>query len=752
MATRAARLPGWTGIHLHGTGGGKVALLTRTWLVALAFAVCSGLAHAQANAWLDLPAGLNYSLVLDADGKLTARIPATVAANVTIPEGGLKTRVFDVVFKEGRSQGLASRFSIEVAKPTSSAALALVVSASQPQTLAPGSYTVVAQVDGEFDTKNSRPQNIVLTLQRLAPQLAASASVVIGQVRSLRGADEVTPASLRLSEQSGRAGANGLAFLEVRDQIAAAALPDTGTLTLPATPVSVPAGGITHVDVGLNGEFPLGKSAGKIEIRSPDLSQPLLVSYEVRVRRELWLIAVFAGLGALLGWIVRVWMAGRQALIAAHVAASDAIALVRKELAASDDATYQKVLNDWRAALARVLESKEAARIADEAKKAVDDVTAKRTGLQERLTELAKRAEPIRNVLATPWDLPDAAAAALAEARHELETLQERRARHDADGIETTLGRLNDGSLARLFNAAGEQGVHLAKLLRALADEGPPVVDGVKAQIKQLADDAAAQCPPTFAAVKTTTVDELRAMLQKVDGSFVRTSRLASALESLTNQFFTWAQAELPLEASEGAAKLAPLRAAAAELAAGVAAQVRAPDTAPLQLKAGMERMKGTWKSVLGTLGATKPEVGKAVNEGRWSDVVAIVRDELAPKETQLGGAMETPQALPTRQATIDMGSTRSLSAPPGSPEEPMPALLGTAQERRALFSEGRLIALAQSLIFAALFTVGVYLLYADTWVGTGKELLALIVLGFGVDLTGDSVVAVFKKLKLPEA
>lgn len=80
-----------------------------------------------------------------------------------------------------------------------------------------------------------------------------------------------------------------------------------------------------------------------------------------------------------------------------------------------------------------------------------------------------------------------------------------------------------------------------------------------------------------------------------------------------------------------------------------------------------------------------------------------------------------------------------------------MPALLGTSRERLELFRESRLIALAQSLVFAALFTVGVYLLYTDTWVGTGKELLALIVLGFGVDLTGDSVVALFKKLKLPE-
>jgi hypothetical protein len=180
---------------------------------------------------------------------------------------------------------------------------------------------------------------------------------------------------------------------------------------------------------------------------------------------------------------------------------------------------------------------------------------------------------------------------------------------------------------------------------------------------------------------------------------------------------------------------------------------VRTPYPALLQLESGVARLKAAWNAGLVTLGVTKKraEAEKAIGEGRWSEVVAIVRPELAPEETQLGGSEEPQQALPEREKTIDIGSTRSLSAPPGTPAEPMPALRGTSQERLELFSQSRLIALAQSLVFAALFMVGVYLLYADTWVGTGKELLALIVLGFGVDLTGDSVVALFKKLKLPE-
>ena len=45
----------------------------------------------------------------------------------------------------------------------------------------------------------------------------------------------------------------------------------------------------------------------------------------------------------------------------------------------------------------------------------------------------------------------------------------------------------------------------------------------------------------------------------------------------------------------------------------------------------------------------------------------------------------------------------------------------------------------------------GAYILYEETWVGTGKEMLALFMFAFGLDLTVDNVVGAFKKLKLPE-
>jgi hypothetical protein len=88
----------------------------------------------------------------------------------------------------------------------------------------------------------------------------------------------------------------------------------------------------TSVNVAAMGELPLGSTKGKIQIRSPDLATPISVGYEVRCRRELWIIALCAGIGALLGWLVRGWMTPKKALLAARVVASGAAELIQNFL------------------------------------------------------------------------------------------------------------------------------------------------------------------------------------------------------------------------------------------------------------------------------------------------------------------------------------------------------------------------------------------------------------------------------------
>ena len=222
-----AGLSGGTGLHLLGQSRCAPSWMRYSWLLLLFAALLPCYALAEATTWIDFPSGLNHNLVTEPDGKLTARVPATFATTASVPAGGLKTRVFDVVFKEGVAsnwhRSSPSNWSIRPQPPH----LAPVVRVAHPEKVQPGAYVVSVQVGADFDAKTSKPQTVTLTLQRYAPQLAAPSSIVLGQVRGWPWSDTSTPALFRLTEQSNRAAAAGITFIEDRDSVGTT-LPDTG--------------------------------------------------------------------------------------------------------------------------------------------------------------------------------------------------------------------------------------------------------------------------------------------------------------------------------------------------------------------------------------------------------------------------------------------------------------------------------------------------------------------------------------------
>src|SRR5207244_4272874 len=89
--------------------------------------------------------------------------------------------------------------------------------------------------------------------------------------------------------------------------------------------------------IAASGAFPVGRSSGRIELRSPDLSLPVATTYEVRVvRSTTWMIPVILG-GFLFGYLVRVRLARARARNAALLLASQALASIDERLGAIAD-------------------------------------------------------------------------------------------------------------------------------------------------------------------------------------------------------------------------------------------------------------------------------------------------------------------------------------------------------------------------------------------------------------------------------
>jgi len=104
--------------------------------------------------------------------------------------------------------------------------------------------------------------------------------------------------SLLLWEKSGhRIRLSGVKAEQV-DTSAGINEPTTATITF-NPPSEVDPGSIAHAPVVLSEVFPLGTTKGTASVSSPQLSEPLAISFEVRARRHKATIIVFLILGLL---------------------------------------------------------------------------------------------------------------------------------------------------------------------------------------------------------------------------------------------------------------------------------------------------------------------------------------------------------------------------------------------------------------------------------------------------------------------
>lgn len=103
-----------------------------------------------------------------------------------------------------------------------------------------------------------------------------------------------------------------------------------------------------------------------------------------------------------------------------------------------------------------------------------------------------------------------------------------------------------------------------------------------------------------------------------------------------------------------------------------------------------------------------------------------------------------------TGEAPVDeamvFATRRSRAAPPLAVLTEAPTQGDFKVQRQALLEKEQNLALIQSVGFALAFIAGVHLLYSGDCVGTTKEMAALFILAFGVDLTRDSMMAALKR------
>ncbi|MDO9074129.1 MAG: hypothetical protein Q7U73_12780 [Rubrivivax sp.] len=722
--------------------------------IFLALATLWGDVAAQAKDWFTVVGGTtSFELVRSADGRLSSRVPLLPVPDAVVPAGQqLVAQNVDVSNKLGRASALLSSVRATLEPETSSQGASLVFSADVVPELLPGPYGVVVRIGLEPTVKGQMVQQVSLTLTVPAPELRAKA-LAVDIVRPLPffGAQSIVTPPVELQERTGKAPVRDIKVDVLRD---AAPPPgaDSGVLSFKPEFTSLVPSGAASAAVVVSGDYPLGKTVGKLEFRSPDLLAPVSVAYEVRVIESKAWIPILAFLGVLLGYGVRHVLKGRQEYKAAIASASEFVAALARARAASLDDDFRSELKSIRDELDIATAGKRKAAVVVAALGvAQPKLMTARTALDARLSGVLQKVQELRNFADVSWRAPGSIQPALDEIRAQVFLLEQDMLARNAKGANSRVQSATVKGLPSIVNAAGRYGTALAQLTTRLADSRLPLPEASQRRLVDTASLLTKSFPSPWTDVSQATVAQASQQLTKVYGDVNLALEVTKSIFGDSQAFAEWARKQLQVPETNAA-----FRSLAAETAKSLDTKFLLDEIEKTPFGLGaidqrVEDLRAAWaqfcKAVVPSL--TSEEVQGFIGSGSWQKLVVlavekkanagagIMLDAAAERKVFVQGEpIYSPISVPFSAPQWNSSTVRAGTA----------GLDGSEMEVYRNNKESEMFALAQMLVVALIFILGVYLFYGEVWVGKPKEMLTLFLLAFGLDLTADSVVAALKR------
>jgi hypothetical protein len=732
--------------------------------IRLVFAILSLLLVFQASdadpkALLSLPFGTGYMLLDDDHGQAEVRIPVQ-RADAKLQLGRLQLRVIDVVFREAHSAAMVDGFSLSFEEATASRGDAMIVKVDKDLVLHAGTYNLTVRVSG--GAPSADVQDLALTLQRSAVQLSTTTTVYLEQVWGFWGGLTEVPGELRIAETGGLISARAMHFSDLRDP-AVPAVPAAGTLRFLPETVDVAAGGNQTISVAPDGRFMLGKTTGKIEISTVAGAGPIDVAYEVHAKRSLVWLPLIGIAGAFAGWLIRVRANQVKQRAAAIETASLVVGNLRAAAVSIPDRDFRALVAGLVNELTACAATDEPAAIVKAAQDASDQLAQATKDFARIQAELAAQVTPWHSLLFQHWRLPAAVVAPVETARTALSEIETLLGNRDVAGARVKFEALAKGpALIRFIDDLNASSTALAELAREFSDTHPPVSDAAAVQLTKASDALQASCPPFPPATEEdpeTVRNALGRALARAHEANFSAHQFVRVSQSATGAFVAWAAALLKIGDE---AVLAPVK---QSLSAGFERLTRALEDPVPNLQVPLEiatSFVAAWSNLLAGHAARpiNKVIKDLINEGKW--VAAFELAATPPpahhgsgpnKALALAGAGTPPQATgPAPPGGVDVAAgSASVALGRAMSTGSVFTVRGGLADLAYLRSQSGCAAAIQGAFFLALFLATLIIVYGDAWIGTPKEMLALFVMAFGVDVTSDGVLALASKLKLPE-
>jgi hypothetical protein len=727
------------------------------------FAVCSLLfvfagssLRAEDAKWLEFPAGLSYALV-ENDDQLSVRIPVNLLPGA--PDAlNISANRRDVFSAVGRPNSLGETLVLTWVAGKQDVGPSILLSAKAADVF-PGNYTLVVEFLQKEKAPGQRPQTVTLSLECPAPKLVSLRSVSIWQERRWPLGTNSTSGKLNLYEESGKAAARDITFNELRTASSLLG-PETGSLKVSLETATVAAGKEAQARVSPEGDFPLGKTTGKLRVKPSNSAAPLVVDYEVSVTRTPVLIAICAALGAFFGWLSRVFLQSRREWLNAQITASETLALMHKARGAICDAKFKAAIAQAEDDLKQAHAKRLATQLMEAVAKAKSALADAESELSLRRKILSDSLVPLHRSLHQGWRLPLKVAEALSNARALASGILAMAEAQDIAGAAAKLDHEMPNARLALANAASEWRANGAKYFDALASFPPALPEQGEVRLRE----ACTAWKQQFGEAQiSAAVDDAALVIElsTTHAAYVQAKRIVDDLQQGGREISKWLQ-DLFIPSSENPSfKL--LVSIIAQHGINTLADLESPAEnrgAPAERQT--EEIVAWERALLSVLPkhADPNLVTKELAKYKWISAAQIAKELLNVRELRRPRAL-APEGVLAAESTSPKSTDLAVPQARGVVFQVSPILgttsrvdllraslelTGSLTERIEFAREEARMSFAQSAILSCVFIMLAYGFYGSQWVGTSREMLGVFAWAFGLDLTADSLAPLLKK------
>jgi hypothetical protein len=629
-----------------------------------------------------------------------------------------------------RDSSLRDAFKPKWEKGKENYPIALLVDVDAAKVAKAATYTVILNL-----LPSSQPDapRLTLQVQHPAAQLQVPSKLIVHRVKWFQDDKQ----DLYFTEISGKSSITDLQVSPALQPSLLGNTPVTGQLHVP-DPGKLEPSKTVKVNYDLTGDLPLGTVTGAVQIMAPQLAQTVPLNFEVTSRLPLFMVFIYALLGALTSWLLKVVLQTRIELNEARIKADDLLQRVEADVNKHLDSIFRSAIDQARTDLQAARAGKSAADI----ERYRQDLDQKwRDALKDLATrrqEVQKSFDDLRSVTDNRWQVPKILSSAIETGRQELEKVSAKLSNDDLVGAKTDLLALQNSLGLGIKLATVKWQQIMINYFDALQKPRGGISSALKAGLKSAVEKQQSALANTKDDTPNSTVADILHILSML---MISVAHVRDPLSQLKTELIAEIeQAEKKLAKAPDQAAIAKLKEETISFGAALPEVVDDPAPALDALPVRLASLDQAWRdALLAQLGSKDPKAVQAsLNAQDYAGAVALtIAAYTGSTILSAVPASAAPSAWSSGlradfvAGPIPSFRTSALGLDLPRTGEPAPLTPGCQ-----LFREKSL----QSLVLFVLVGLAGLMLYQNTFVGTFEDFAKIFFWAFGLDITFDAV------------